>query len=73
MRRGGDHEDEEQRDKAVDHAEREEIVNNTAYPEPNYRRPHSRRCSCNRMSWMALNTTGEERGIIRLEIHAKET
>ena len=59
MRRGC-REDEDQRDKrAVDHAKREEMVNNTAYPEPSYRSPHSRRCSCNRISWMALNTTGE--------------
>ena len=60
-------EDEERRDKrAVDHAGGSEIVNNTAYPERNYRRPHSRRCSCNRISWIALNTTGEKRGM-RLE------
>jgi hypothetical protein len=29
---------------------------NTSY----YSKPHSRRCSCNRMSWMALNTTRRE-------------
>jgi len=56
MRRGG--QEDERDNRAVDHAEGEEMVNNTAYPEPNYRRPHSRRCSCNRISWMALNTTG---------------
>ena len=44
---------------AVDHAKGKEIIDNTAYPEPDYRRPHSRRCSCNRISWIALNTTGE--------------
>ena len=48
---------------AVDHAKGKKIIDNTAYPEPDYRRPHSRRCSCNRISWMALNTTGERNGI----------
>jgi hypothetical protein len=62
----GGQEDEEQRDKrAVDHAIGKEMVDNTAYPVPDYRRPHSRRCSCNRISWMALNTTGEKSNMRR--------
>jgi len=52
--------------RAVDHAEGKEIIDNTAYPEPGYRRPHSRRCSCNRISWMALNTTGEKSDMRRV-------
>jgi len=53
----GSQEDEEQRYKrTVDDAEWEEILNDTVYPKYNHRRPHSRKCSCNRISWMALNT-----------------
>ena len=48
--------------RAVDHAKGKEIIDNTAYPEPDHSRPHSRRCSCNRISWMALNTTRERSG-----------
>lgn len=56
--------DEGQRDKGVvDDAEAEEMLDSKAYPGPDYRRPHSRRCSCNRISWMALNTTGVKKRV----------